>query len=453
MSAERDDSPPAEPAGYRRVLSRFDATILVIGSIIGAGVFFSPNDIALVVQERPVMLGVWLVGGFIALVGALVYAELGALYPATGGVYVFLREAFGGLPGFLYGWALLLVIVPGALALVAGFFAVNLVSLLPAGGERLEPWVALAVIVLLTLVNIRGVRLSSTLQNVVTVAKLAVFALLAGGGLLYAGEPVAPAAGTVVPTPSGAGWMALGFAMVPALFSYGGWQQITHVAGELRRPQRDIPFAAICGTLVVVAVYVSINFAYLRVLSPEVIAAERRFAALAAHAALGGLGGTLVTVGILISTFGICAAILLSNPRGAQAIAADGLFFPAFGRLHPRFRTPHWAIGVLGGWACLLYLLGAAGQLLHAVVFADWVFFAAAGASLFVFRRRRPEAERAYRCPLYPWLPGLFLALATALAAITFWQSDLTSRLLGAGILLAGVPVYWAFRRQSRTAG
>jgi APA family basic amino acid/polyamine antiporter len=285
---------------------------------------------------------------------------------------------------------------------------------------------------------------------VVTVAKLAVFALLAGGGLLYAGEPVAPAAGAVVPAASRSGWIALGFAMMPALFSYGGWQQITHVAGELRRPQRDIPFAAICGTLVVIAVYVAINFAYLRVLSPQAIAAERRFAAVAARVALGELGGTLVTVGILISTFGICAAILLSNPRVAQAIAADGLFFPPFARLHPRYRTPHWAIAAVGAWACALYLIGAAGQLLHAVVFADWVFFAAVGASLFVFRRRLPHAERPYRCPLHPWLPGLFLALATALAAITFWQSDLTSRLLGAGLLFAGVPVYWAFRRRGR---
>jgi APA family basic amino acid/polyamine antiporter len=447
MSGEQPAPAAPESSGYLRVLSRFDATILVIGSIIGAGIFFTPNDIAHVVQSRPAMLAVWVLGGVIALTGALVYAELGGLFPATGGVYVFLREAFGGLPAFLYGWALILVIVPGALALVAGFFAANLVPLLPWSSPGTESAIALAVLISLTLVNIRGVRLGSTLQNVVTVAKLVVFALLVGAGLFYRGEPLALPAGQVAPAPTHVGFVGVLFAMMPALFSYGGWQNGTYIAGEMKRPQRDIPFAVICGTLVVIGVYVSINFAYLRVLSPEAIAGDRRFAALAAHTALGSAGGSLVTAGILVSTFGICAAMLLTNPRVAQAIGADGLFFAAFGRLHPRFRTPHWAIGVLGAWSCVLYLIGAAGQLLHSVVFADWIFFAAIGATLFLFRCRLPDAERPYRCPLYPWLPGLFFVLATAMAVITFVQSDLTSRLLGPGILIAGVPVFWAFRR------
>ena len=448
-------SPTLPSAGYLRVLTRFDATMLVIGSIIGAGVFFTPNDIAQVAQDRTTMTAVWLIGGLIALTGSLTYAELGGMFPRAGGVYVFLREAFGGLPAFLYGWALILVIAPGALAIVAGFFATNLRTLLTVLPGWADTPLALAAIVSLTLVNIRGVRQGSTVQNVVTLAKLVPLLLLIVGGLLYAGEPRLPADPQTVPAPSHAGLAALLFAMMPVMFSYGGWQNGTYVAGEMKRPQRDLPMAVIGGTLVVIVCYVLVNFAYLRILSPGAIAGSRGFAALAAEAALGRAGGVVVAAGIVVSTFGICAAILLTNPRVAQAVGEDGLFFRGFGRLHPRFRTPWWAIGVLGGWACLLLLVGGAGQLLNAVVFADWVFFALTAVTLFVLRRRRPDAERPFRCPLYPWVPALFFLLASAMAVLTFVKSDLLSRLLGPGILLAGVPVYWVFRsrRSLRTRG
>ncbi len=450
MTRQPDAASPAP--GYLRVLSRFDATMLVIGSIIGAGVFFTPNDIGQVTQGRGAMLLVWGIGGVIALTGSLTYAELGGLFPRTGGVYVFLREAFGGLPAFLYGWALILVIAPGALAIVARFFAENLRAFFPGLTDGGVTAIALAVIVALTLVNIRGVRLGSTVQNAFTVAKLLAIALLIAAGLAYVGEPVAPPPGTAVPAPSHSGLAALAFAMMPVMFSYGGWQNGTYIAGEMRRPQRDIPWAVIGGTLVVVACYVLVNAAYLRVLEPGTIAGSRRFAALAAEAALGRAGGALVALGILVSTFGICAAILLTNPRVAQAVGEDGLFFRRLGRLHPTFRTPSWAIGVLGGWSCALLLIGGAGQLLDAVVFADWVFFAACAVTLFVFRRRLPGAERPYRCHLYPWVPLLFLALATAMAVVTFVRADTLSRMLGPGILAAGVPVYLAFRRYGRGA-
>jgi APA family basic amino acid/polyamine antiporter len=437
-----------DPAGpvYLRVLSRFDATMLVIGSIIGGGVFFTPNDIAQLVRDRETMLGVWVVGGLIALTGSLTYAELGGMFSRAGGVYVFLREAFGGLPAFLYGWALILVIAPGALALVAGFFSANLVELLPVAGAGVETTIALATILLLTGVNIRGVRWGSTVQNVVTVGKLLALALLIGGGLLYRGEPALPLPGEQVPSVPSGNWVWL-MAMMPVMFSYGGWQNGTYIAAEVRRPRRDVPWAIIGGTLLVIGCYVLVNAAYLRVLSPAAIAGSRTFAVRAAELALGPAGGTLVTLGIIVSTFGICAAILLTNPRVAQAVGEDGLFLKGFGRLHDRFRTPHLAIAVLGGWSCVLLVVGGAGQLLDAVVFADWVFFAASAATLFVLRRTRPEADRPYRCWLYPVVPGLFLLLASAMAVLTFVKADFTARLLGPGILLAGVPVYYAFRR------
>jgi APA family basic amino acid/polyamine antiporter len=445
-----DQGSPRPSQGYLRVLSRFDATMLVIGSMIGGGVFFTPNDIAQLVQDRASMLGVWLVGGVIALTGSLTYAELGGLIPRAGGVYVFLREAFGDLPAFLYGWALILVIAPGALAIVAEFFATNLCALLPGAAAGVETPVALGTIVALAAVNICGVRLGSSVQNAVTLAKLVALALLIAGGLLYSGAPLPPIAGQGPPAPARTGFSAFLFAMMPVLFSYGGWQNGTYIAGELRRPQRDVPLAVIGGTLVVIACYVLVNVAYLRVLSPGAIGSTRRFATLAAEAALGPAGSAVVALGILVGTFGICAAILLTNPRVAQAVGEDGLWLRGLGRLHTRFRTPAWAIAVLGAWSCALLLIGRAGQLLDAVVFADWLFFALTGATLFVFRRRRPQHPRPYRCHLYPWVPLVFLALASAMAVSTWVKADPTSRLLGPGILLAGLPAYAAFRGLAR---
>lgn len=323
--------------------------LLVTGSIIGAGVFFTPNDVAQVVQSPGAMIAVWLIGGLIALTGSLTYAELGGLFPQAGGVYVFLREAYGGLPAFLYGWVVMLVIAPGALALVAGFFAANLCLLLPMIPPAAEIWIGVGVILLLTLVNIRGVKLGSRVQNAFTLAKLLAIALLVAGGLLYQGEPAPAEVLADVPVPHPASWAIL-LAMMPVLFSYGGWQNGTYVAAEVKRPQRDVPFAVILGTLIVIASYVLVNAAYLRVLTPEAIGSSRTFAARAAELALGPAGGLLVTLGILVSTFGICAAILLTNPRVTQAVGEDGLFFAGFGRLHETYRTPHWSIAVLGIW-------------------------------------------------------------------------------------------------------
>jgi APA family basic amino acid/polyamine antiporter len=220
----------------------------------------------------------------------------------------------------------------------------------------------------------------------------------------------------------------------------------------MKRPRRDVPTAIVVGTVVVIVAYLGVNVAYLRTLTPAAIASDRTFATRAAEAALGAAGGSVVAVGILISTFGICAAILLTNPRVAQAIGEDGLFFGAFARLHPVFRTPHWAIAVLALWACVLLLIGAAGQLLNSVVFADWVFFALSAATLFALRRKRPDLERPYICPFYPWVPLLFLALAAAMAVLSFIKADTTARLLGPGIVVAGIPVYYAFLRSSSRA-
>lgn len=435
----------SEGAGYLRVLTRFDATMLVIGCIVGAGVFFTPYDIAREAPDVGSMLGVWVLGGVIALTGSLTFAELGGLFPRAGGVYVFIREAFGDLVAFLYAWAITLIIAPGAIAWVADSFAENLTYFVPLSPVQ-RSVVAAAIIVSLTALNIRGVRWGSSIQNLFTGAKLLAIVLMIGAGLAFVGDPVGPVAAEASIEPRYGPTLAFFAAMMPVMFSYGGWQNATFVAAEVKDPARNVPLAMIVGTLVVITVYILINVAFLQVLTPEAIGADRAFASRAAEAALGSSGGAVVAAGILVSVFGICAAMLLVNPRVAQALANDGLFFRPFARLHPRFRTPDVALVVLALWSCALLFLGKAGQLLNSVVFADWVFFTLAAVALFVFRKRLPGAGRPYRCHGYPWVPGLFLVLAATMAVITFVKADATARILGPGLLAVAAPAFYLFR-------
>lgn len=438
--------------GYLRALGPKDATLLVIGSIIGSGIFFTPAQIARASDSPFVLIGVWILGGVIALCGALTYAELGGLFPRAGGVYVFLREAYGGLFGFLYGWAVILVIAPGAVAWVARRFATQVSHSIVTLDPFAERALAAATVVLLTALNIRGVRWGSLVQNVFTSGKLAAIAILIAAGFLFSGEPLPPENAAAAAGPAHGPVMGFLAAMVPVLFSYGGWQNGTYVAAEVKDPLRNVPRSMIAGTLVVVATYVLLNLAFARVLTPKAMAENDAFASRVAAAALGDFGGAVVSAGILVSVFGICAAMLLTNPRVAQAIGEDGLFFRSFGRLHPRFKTPALAIAVLGGWsAILVFFTERIDDVLNSIVFADWLFFALVAYSLFVFRKRLPGAPRPYLCPLYPVVPLVFLVLASAMVVVTLATSPgWTSRFLGAGILLAGVPVYALFRARAR---
>jgi APA family basic amino acid/polyamine antiporter len=453
LSVLGSPSPAPRPA-----LSLFDATMLVIGCIIGAGVFFAPSDMAVRSLDGRLWMAAWAVGGVAALAGALTFAELGGLFPRTGGTYVFLRQAFGPLPAFLFGWSIELVIAPGALAWVARNFAQNLAHFVPALGPLGQRWTAVALILLATWLNVRGVKLAGLVGDVFTLAKLAAALVLVAAGLAWSGAPLGPLPGAVVP-PVDPGMLG-GFAgaLVPVLFAYGGWQNACYAAGEVRDPARNVPRAMVGGTLVVVACYLAINWSYLRVLSPEAIASSRGFASRVAEAAFGGFGSHLVAAGIVVSTFGISVGVLLANPRIAAAMADDGLFLPAFGRRHPRFGTPWVSVLVMGLWAAALvwaddlsvWISGPGarglGLLLDSVVFADWLFYALAAASLFTFRKRLPHAERPYRCPGYPWVPGFFLAGAAAVTVLTLVRSGATELLLGAGILALGLPFYAWFR-------
>jgi APA family basic amino acid/polyamine antiporter len=443
---------PSE-GGYLRVLSLFDATLLVVGCIIGGGVFFNPQGVARETGDASGALIAWILGGGVALLGALSYAELGAAYPRAGGVYVFLREAYGRLPAFLCGWSVLFIIAPGALALVADFFAENLRTFVPGLGDSAKRWVATGVIALLTLVNIRGVKLGSRVQNVFTLGKLAALGAVVAAGCVWNGAPLERLPGAEsAPLPLAShGALGVLLALVPILFTYGGWQNATFVAAEIRDPRRNVPRSMLIGTGIVIAVYVSVNWAFLRVLSPSLLASERRFATAAAGAALGPTGASIVALGILLSTFGICSAMLLANPRLVQAISADGCFFNGLARLHPEWRTPARAIALLGAWAIALLWLGEAESLVDSVVFADWVFFGLCGLAVLVLRRKRPGVARPYLCPLYPWVPLAF----TLCAGVAVWAAlskavESGALLRGLGLLALGVPVWTVFEYRRR---
>ena len=439
---------------YARRLGIFSATMAVIGGIIGSGVFLGPEVVAARVGSAGLTLTAWVLGGLIALAGAFCFGELGARRPRAGGGYVYLREAFGPLPAFLYGWALLLVIATGATAAVAVTFASYAVALLGFSPRATLP-LATAAIALLSAVNYVGVKPAAVTQNVFTVLKLAALAALVAAGL-FASRPNLPQ-----PPPSstvlGGGGdvvVALGAALVPVLFAYGGWQQTNFIAEEIIEPERNLPRALVLGVAGVVTVYLLANLAYLRVLGASGLAASTAPAADLMGRVLGLAGRRLISAGIAVSTFGFLNLVILVTPRVFQAMAADGVFFEPLARLHPRYRTPAGAIAFMGGWSILLAVSGTYAQLLDYVVFGDWIFFGLTVASLFIYnltphpplRDAKRGSEGGFRVPFYPWTPALFV-LAAVYVVVSSIVANPQNALIGTGLLALGVPVYrWARR-------
>ena len=438
-----------EPAGgprLRRELGVFSATLIVVGGIVGSGIFFTPAEVALALPEGPWILAVWALGGVVAFSGALTYAELGAMNPEAGGAYVYIRDAFGPLAAFLCGWMTLLAVSTGALAAVAvGFarYAGRFFDLAPVGGEL---GLAALTIVVLASVNYLGVRPGAAVQNLLTAVKI--FAL---GGLVVAGAiRWASAVPTPVsaPEPRSSVVAALAAAFVPVLFTIGGWQQLNMVAGEIREPQRSIPRALGAGIGIVAAIYLGVNAVYLRFLGRDGLAASSAAAADTATALFGEFGAHAVSVAAMLSILGFVNVLLMGNPRIPYAMARDGLFFRAVGSVHERFGTPHVAIVITALWALALLLAtrGNLGALLSGVVFADWIFFGLGGASLFVLRRKYPDRPRPYRVPGYPVVPALFVLAALAGVA-SAWLAAPTTSLSGTVLLVAGTFAYRMIRR------
>jgi len=434
----------------------------VIGGIIGGGIFRTPAAVAERVGSPELALAAWMVGGAIALIGAFCFGELGRRRPLAGGGYVYLRETWGPLPAFLYGWALLLVIATGAIAAVAVTFA-NYALALAGLSARLTVPVAIGAIALLSGINYVGVKPAAVTQNVFTLLKLAALAALIGVGL-FAVVPTAPyrllppstAPGGVVGVVGVA--VALGAALVPILFTYGGWQQTNFIAEEILEPERNLPRALVLGVAGVVVVYLLANVAYLRVLGLAGLARSTAPAADVMRALLGPAGGTLIAAGITASTFGFLNLVILVTPRVLQAMAADGVFLPRLAVLHPRYRTPALAILVQAGWATVLTLSGTFAQLVDYVAFGDWIFFGLTVAGLFIYRARDRitgagpvpplPVERAFRVRGYPWTPGLFVLAALYVVASAILANP-RNALIGAGLLALGVPVYLLSARSS----
>jgi APA family basic amino acid/polyamine antiporter len=427
---------------------------MVVGGIIGSGIFFTPAEVGRALPTGPLILGVWALGGVVALAGALTYAELGAMMPEAGGAYVYIRRAFGDLAAFLCGWMTLLLISTGALAAVAmGFagYAARYLDLAPVGGPL---GMAALTILVLGVTNYLGIRPGAAVQNVLTVAKIvALGALIVAGVVIWsrlgAPSPMPGAPAARVPLAAG-----LAAAFVAVLFTIGGWQQLNMVAGEIRRPEWTIPRALTIGIAIVIAIYLGANAVYLRALGRDGLAASAAVAADTATRLVGPSGANLITIAAMLSILGFVNVVLLGNSRMPYAMARDGLFLGAAGRVHPRFGTPHVAIAIMVGWALLLLFAtrGDLGQLLSGVVFADWIFFGLGGASVFVLRRTQPDAPRPYRAWGYPVMPALFV-VAAVIGVLSAYVAAPWTSLGGTVILLVGVVVHRAFLRRPSDAG
>lgn len=446
-----NESAATHDSGLRRELGLWSCTLMVVGGIIGSGIFFTPAEVARALPSGGWILAVWTIGGVVALAGALAYAELGAMMPDAGGGYVYIREAFGPLAAFLCGWMTLLLISTGALAAVAMGFAgyvERYVSLGPIGGRI---GMAAATIFILGVTNYMGVKPGAAVQNALTVAKIVALASLIVAGLVLWTVVADPPALANAPAARASLVSGLAAAFVAVLFTIGGWQQLNMVAGEIRRPEWTIPRALTLGILIVIAIYLGANAVYLHVLGRDGLAASAAVAADTAVRLVGPVGGTLITVGAMLSILGFVNVVLLGNSRMPFAMARDGLFLAAAGRIHPRFGTPHVAIGIMVAWSLLLLFgtRGDLGALLSGVVFADWIFFGLGGASVLVLRRTRPAASRPYKSLGYPVLPALFVAAAAVGIVSAFVAAPRTS-LFGTALLLAGVVAFYLTRGRSR---
>jgi APA family basic amino acid/polyamine antiporter len=441
-----------------RGLSAWDGALLTIGSIVGTGIFLTTADIARVLPHGGMILLVWLVGGLLSLAGALTYGELGAMFPRAGGMYHFLKEAYGPLPGFLYGWACFLVIMSGGIAAIAvgfgtylGYFfpffsTENVFFSLPVG-----PWTwgvsgtqlaAVAAILLLTAINWLGLRQGAWTQNLLTILKIGAVVVFALIGFLV---PARASANLTAPLPPGNLLAAFGVAMIAALWTYDGWYGLTFSAGELRRPERDLPRGLLVGTAAVVTMYLLLNVIYLRALPVETMGETSRIGEAAAGALFGAAGSRWLSAAVLISTFGCLSATILYSSRIYQPMAEDGVFFRRAAAIHPRYRTPGWSLWVQSGWAVLLTLSGTYEQLYTYVVFAGVLFHVLTGAALFVLRKRRPELPRPYRVWGYPVVPALFVVASLILVVNTLVEKPVES-LLGLGLVAAGIPAYLFWR-------
>lgn len=427
--------------GLARRLGVFDATMIVMGGIIGAGIFRNPSEVARHVSAPSLMLGAWALGGLVALAGAFVYAELAQRRPEVGGQYAYLRDAFHPMAAFLYGWTLLLVTQTGGMAAVAMTFADYFRELTGLNVERSV--IAVVTLGILTVINCLGVRSGSNVQSALMVMKIAaILMLVIVGWRAVSGTLDTPS----LPSAGRNNFLA---AMVPVLFAYGGWQTASFVSGEMRNPERDLPRGLLLGVLGVVVLYLAVNVVCILVLGPTTLASTQTPASEVMRRALGEGGAKLIAAGIAVSTVGFLSQGMLTAPRVYYAMARDGVFFKRVGTLNEKSRAPVIAIVLQGIWASVIAVVGLYAQVLNYVVALDAVFFGLTGAALLVFRRRDPEAVKGMSMPGHPVTTIVFVLAFWILAASTIVQFPKDAG-MGVLILLLGVPVYLYWKR---TAG
>ena len=435
-------------AELRRVLGLPALILLSIGAVIGSGVFVNPG---VVLRESggsvPVALAVWTAGGVLSLLGALTYGELGAMMPEAGGLYTYIRDAFGRLAAFLYGWTLFFVLGSGGMATLAVAGTAYLGELLPLSPVAAKA-VALAMLAVIAVVNVLGTRESSGVQNGATLAKVG--AIVVMSGLLIAlgpGAGAAPAAAPAEPLSGGLTFAGVGAAMIGVLWAYEGWAYVTHSAGETIDPQRNFPRGIAIGTAALIAIYVLANVGYIAALGADGVAASRRAAAEAVTAVLGPVWGKVIAAVIVLSIFSAANGIVLTIPRAFFAMARDRVFFARLGEVHPRFGTPANAIVAVTLWAMVLTATGTFEQLFTYVVFSGWIFYGLGALTVFTYRRRQPNVRRPFRVPGYPLTPLLFVISAAALVLNTIATQPFRAA-AGLGVVLTGVPAYLIWRRR-----
>ncbi|HKR23048.1 MAG TPA: amino acid permease [Pyrinomonadaceae bacterium] len=435
----------SQPQLARR-LGLFDATMIVMGGIIGSGIFMNPSVVALQVHTPFLILGAWVLGGLFALAAAFIWAELASVRPDVGGQYAYLREAFHPLVAFVYGWVLLLVVQTGGMAAVAVTFSRYFVELtqLPIS----YPILAAVVLAVLTIINCLGVRAGGTVQSVLMVLKIVALASLVACGLLLAGR--APSPEQLLDRPASFDLLtAFGAALVPVIFSYGGWQTATFVAGEIKEPRKNLPRGLILGVIGVIVLYVTANIVYVSVLGTDGLAASKAAASDVMRNALGNFGSRAIAAGIAISTVGFLSQSMLTAPRVYFAMANDGLFFKSVGMVHPTTRAPIVAIALQGVLAIVVALLGTYESILNYVVSVDVIFFGLTACCVFIFRRRQIDGNMGLtRVPGHPFTTMIFIAVCWLVAINTVFKYP-RNTLIGIAIMAAGIPAYWFWRWRS----
>jgi basic amino acid/polyamine antiporter, APA family len=445
------DATPDATHKLARRLNLFDATMLVMGGIVGAGIFVNPAEVARQLDTPFLILGAWLLGGLIALAGAFVYAELAARRPEVGGQYAYLRDAYHPTVAFLYGWSLLLVIQSGGMAAVAITFARYFTELTHA--PLSEGAVAALALLLLTAVNCLGVRAGSNVQSALMVLKIAAIAVLVFCGWWFSGGANGFTNTPALREPVSLDLLiAMGAALTPVMFAYGGWQTTSFVAGEMRDPRRDLARGLLFGVAGVVLLYTAVSFVCLYALGAEGLAQTTTPATAVMRRALGERGARLIALGITVSTLGFLSQALLTTPRVYFAMAEDGLFFRRIAQVSERTRVPVFAIALQGAAAIVIALSGRYGQILNYVVSVDFIWFGLTGLSLFIFRRRLPAGGDAagFKVPGHPYTTALFIAACWLVVLSTVYKYPVNSA-IGFLILLAGVPAcYYWLRRQRK---